>query len=228
MPRETVRLSLSGLFPPEPAATFYSTIAYPDPEEVQAREGFWFSLCRWAIVEQCRLDPSWALNEQAIRVDVFMRYNNDWLKNFSKGLRRFNHRLIVAQYLVMPQLYELTSERTLKVDGFEPNVENLCELAMAFMRSKSQDDQRNLKTRVWKPSRPVVHAAAAFALWKLARQELPEHLNPLGNMDPFFACLSSPQSLKFVLVASEIFRHQMPSLQRFKVKEEDTIQFLCD
>jgi hypothetical protein len=227
MPREAVHLCLESLFPPEPGATFFSTIAYPDPTDAAARERFWFSLCRWAILEQCRLDPTWAVSVQAIRADVFMRYNNDWWKNFSFGLRRFNHRLTVAQYILLPKLRASVFVDPIQVEGFAPTVENLGVLAMDFMKSKA-NDQRNLKTRIWNPSRPVVHAAAAFALMTFARRNLPEEVNPLGNRDPFFACLSSPELLKLIISVSEAIRKLLPFLKGLKVREEETIQFVCD
>ena len=49
---------------------------------------------------------------------------------------------IMAQYMLLPKLYEVLFDVPLKVEGFEPTVENLGILAMEFMKSKG-DDLRN-------------------------------------------------------------------------------------
>jgi hypothetical protein len=79
-------------------------------------------------------------------------------------------------------------------------------------------------SRIWGQSRPVVHAAAAYLLWE---RDLVDEFHLPANTDRFLACLASAEILKQVILASEIARLELPLIRRFRIKEEDTIQFLA-
>jgi hypothetical protein len=225
MPRETIRISLSPLFPPEAGATFFSTLAYPSPVDAIARERFWYVLCRWAIIEQCHMDRNWALSPQLIRPDVFARHNRDWWKIFIHGTKRLNHMFAVAHYVALPHfIAQHTGKPAKKVQGNEPTVERMSYLAMDSMGSR-EEDQRNFITRHLKPSRSVLHAATAFLIWHKA---LGDHLDPPREIDPFFACLAFPHLLRKIILTSEIHRRQLAKIKQFKIKEEEIIEFCLE
>jgi hypothetical protein len=225
MPRETIRISLSPLFAPEAAATFFSTLAYPQPSEVAARERFWRALCRWVVIEQCHMDRHWALTPQLIRPDVFARNNRDWQKIFMLGIKRLNRRFTVAHYVALPHFIgQHTGKRARKVQQREPTVEHMSYLAMEQMGS-TDEDQTNFKTRHLKPSRAVLHAAAAFLIW---HKDLGDQLDPPRKIDPFLACLVFPHLLRKIILTSEIHRRQLPSIRQFRIKEEEIIAFCLE
>jgi hypothetical protein len=226
MPRETVRISLSPSFPPEAGATFFSTIAYPDRSELLERDHFWFALCRWAINQQCDMDRDWALTPQLIRPDVFAHNNNDWQKILMLGINRLNRRFTVAHYVALPHFIGQHTGKRAKVvqDYDEPTVERMSYLAMEQMEIAGED-QRNFKTRHLKPSRPVLHAAAAFLIW---HKDLGDQLDPPRKIDPFFACLVFPHLLRKIILTSEIHRRQLPSIKQFRIREEEIIAFCVE
>ena len=89
MAREVVRICLTPSFPPEAGATFFSTIAYPGRSEILERDQFWFALCRWAINQRCQMDHEWKWTPQAIRPDIFLRLNTNWLQVLNRGMKRW-------------------------------------------------------------------------------------------------------------------------------------------
>ena len=104
MPRETIRISLSNPFLPEPGAIFLSTLAYPDPVDAIAREEFMLSLCRKAVLTKCKIDPAWAMIPQPIRPDVFAGPDSDWDNAYNRGVKKIEHRYIAALFIALPHL----------------------------------------------------------------------------------------------------------------------------
>jgi hypothetical protein len=222
MPRETIRISLSSLFAPEAAATFFSTIAYPNPVDAAARERFWRALCRWVVIEQCRMDRDWALTPQLIRPDVFAHNNNNWQKIVMLGIKRLNKGFAVAHYVALPHfMAQHTGQSAKPVQKYKPTVGRMSILAMKEMGS-TEKNRRNFNTRHLKPLRPVLHAIAAFLIW---HRDLGDELDPPREIDPFFACLAFPHLLRKIILTSEIHRRQLPSIRQFKIKDEEIIAF---
>ena len=78
-------------------------------------------------------------------------------------------------------------------------------------------------TRFWKPTRAVVHAAAAFLTWQ---KTICGELDPSSRLnDPMLACLFFPNLLKKIILTSEIYRRQLASITQFKINEEETVAF---
>jgi hypothetical protein len=240
MPREAIRISLSPSFPPEAGATFFSTIAYPEQSEMLERDHFWFALCRWAISQRCCIDPEWGFSPQLIRPDIFLRLNTNWLQVFNRGMKRWEDRLIVTKFLAMPHFIAQSTEMRglprvqLKIEICETNntewswpplpatVDNMSEYAIEYMGASGKT-QRNFRTRFWKPTRAVVHAAAAFLS---CGKTIYDELDPKVKIDdPVLACLHFPNFLKKIILRSEIYRRQLASITQFKIDEEETIAF---
>ena len=100
-----------------------------------------------------------------------------------------------------------------------PTVENLTVLAMDRMGWDSDANISTIKSRIWGPSRPVIHAAAML-LADIARGiSIPK--NP-----EWLPYLKDPELLRPVLLASERARLLLPRIKQFRIKEADTIQFL--
>jgi hypothetical protein len=225
MPRETIRISLSPLFPPEAGATFFSTLAYPQPGEANARQQFWRALCRWTVIEQCHMDRDWALTPQLIRPDVFAHNNSNWRKIVMLGINRLNSRFTVAQYVALPHfIAQHAGRRPEGIQRYEVTVERRIYGAMGQMKMAGED-QRNFRNRDLNPARPVLHAAAAFLIW---HKDLGDELDPPRTIDPFFACLAFPKLLGKIIQTSEIHRLQLPLIKQFIAREEEIIAFCLE
>jgi hypothetical protein len=202
------------------------------------RDHFWFALCRWAISQRCSIDPEWGFSPQLIRPDIFLRLNRNWLQVFNWGMKRWEDRLEVTKFLAMPHFIAQSrgNRRTPRVcleieaqnadfswSAVDATVEdatvvNMSDVAMEYM-GMPPDDQRNFRTRFWKPTRAVVHAAAAFLTWR-------HELGPASGIDdPVLACLHFPNLLRKIILTSEIYRQQLASITQFRIDEEETIFF---
>jgi len=218
MPRETIRISLSNPFLPEPGAIFLSTLAYPDRLDAIAREEFRLSLCRQAVLTRCEVDPGWAMTPQIIRPDIFSGPDSDWDNAYNRGRKKLEHRYIAAAFIALPHLVARFGGPK-EFEGYNVTVQNMSYLAMDFMGWEG-DSESTLKSKIWGPSRPVVHAAAAYIQWAFEPEEV---LPPIEQR-----ILAFPEALEGILKRSEIFRLGLPLVQQFTIKEEDTIQFLSD
>jgi hypothetical protein len=97
-------------------------------------------------------------------------------------------------------------------------MENMRDLAMNSMGWEGDSDA-TFQSRYWGPSRPVVHAAAAYLL--LAK----EFLWPVYIV-MFYNFIWSSELLRKVVLWSEILRKEMSRVAELKINEDDTIQFL--
>src|SRR5471032_874052 len=159
MPKEIIKLRRSRKTPYESAAHFFAILAYPEAEDRLERERFWQSLCRWAIVTRMAIEPDWGRTYQWIRPAVFSA--EDTLHNaiLKRGTKRVHQRLAAANYGALPRLEELKFGKKLKaVEGYSPTLNNMAILMGEAMGWKGDDSQATAKTKIWKPTRPVLHA----------------------------------------------------------------------
>jgi hypothetical protein len=215
-------MGLSRLPFPEPGATFFSTLAYPAVSS--ARDRFWSAIYRWAILEQCRIDADWKLKPQLIRPEMFARKNID-KKAFTLGKKILHHQFIAAHFLVLPNLKVRRPGRAYeRFERLTPTKKHMTYLAMKHM-GLGYNSKSTFHSRIWAPSRPVVHAAAAYLLWKY---DLANEVPMPDCVDPLFPCLLDHKILREMVLISEIIRVELPLISELEIKEEETIQFLPD
>ena len=86
---------------------------------------------------------------------------------------------------------------------------------------RDRDGTSTIKSRIWGPSRPVIHAAAMLLADGNARGiSIPE------NPESWLPYLKDPELLRPVLLASEFARLRLPRIKQFRIRETDTIEFL--
>jgi hypothetical protein len=220
MPRETIRISLSNPFCPEPGAIFVSKIAYPSAVDAIVRDQFMSALCRWAIKKICDNDREWAMSPQPIKAGFFLEKRADSIKPLQLGCKKLRDRLKAAVFIAARHLSaQLQGCDLIKFDGCKPTVQMLSYRAMEYMGWKG-DSESTLKSRIWGPSRPVIHAAAMLGAHGT--------LSTTKTLDDLLPYLRFPERLREVLFWSEIARLHLPLIKEFRIKEEDTIQFLAE
>jgi hypothetical protein len=221
MPRATLKLDLSNPFTIEPMAKFLTFLAYPDPADSTPRAEFCSAISRFAITGMCDMDPEWASSPQSIRPVFFLGSHSNSSKALRAGRTKLKHRFIAAAYFAMPHLNaQLQGYELVGYEQYQPTVENLAHLALGRLDWKG-DSASTVKSRMWGPSRPVVHAAAGLLMDVFSR-ELPAEESD-SWMLPYFM---DSELLRNVLLISEIARLHLPLIKQFRIKEEDTIQFL--
>ncbi|HET6247367.1 MAG TPA: hypothetical protein VFE47_06655 [Tepidisphaeraceae bacterium] len=162
MSREIVRIDVSSPHY-EAVAIFLSTLAYPN--DPVAREHFFWALCRRWIWLVSLLDDD--LHKRiVISPKILGLSDKKSTKALNAGLRSLRQRQSVGLHLILPMAFGAA-----RVNSFLPTVNNLSEMVASHLGWENAEGQSGstVKTKVWKPSWPVAHAAGAFAWFHMRR-----------------------------------------------------------
>jgi hypothetical protein len=127
----------------------------------------------------------------------------------------------------MPHLkaIELNKEPlSLTVDGFPPTVNNMA-ILMARDFDLSKGSAATTKARIWAPSKPVIHMAAAIAQLMQGMAKISEAFKDGVPYEAFF--VSAPV-LRLAIDIAEIHRLRLPEIKQFAIRGQDTIQFVAN
>ena len=227
-PRETVAIHLTSLSTCEAVSEFYSYIAYPDPTEATERKKYSIALARWAVLQRGEIDKGW--NEStdmwpSIRPIVFSQPEQLYLKTYRRGSMIWWRRAQCAFMMLLPHLVEDL------LGGLSPTVANIALVATGSF-GYSTGSQKTVELRIWGPTKPVAHAAAAVMLCLGALPDPDQEWDdehPLCYKQPFLATLFYEDVFRdFLLMPTELLRIQVPSCRRFQIREGDTIRFIAD
>jgi hypothetical protein len=225
-PRETVAIHLSSLPTHEAIAEFYSYLAYPDPVEATERKKYSIALSRWAVLERGKLDKEWNDSpDNGIRPVIFSQPEQLYLKTYRRGSLIWWRRMQCAFMMLLPNLVDTLFE------GLPYTVGNTA-LTAAVQFGYSTGSQKTVESRIWAPTKPVAHAAAAvmvcLGILDDPKQEWDDE-HSLCNKQRFLATLFYEDVFKsLVLLPAEYLRFQMPSCERFQIAGKDTIRFIAD
>jgi hypothetical protein len=142
----------------EAGALVITWLAYPDGNE-DLRDRVHAALCACAIRATAENDPEWANAPQMLKPIYALRTETE----ISRGLRQLKRRLrdrMVAARMAYPFLHEVNFGEP---PILPPGVKRLSINAMSelVLEDAGQSDPENVKTRVWRPSLPVIHLATA-------------------------------------------------------------------
>src|ERR1700730_84398 len=233
VPLEAVLISLNPSFAPEPAATFFSTIAYPLPQEIEDRKTFRYALCRWAIHKQSEADPEWAAKPQPLKLAYFLHCNKEWPGIVERRFQKINEVLISTQLIGLPHYIALRTGGQPKsvIPGYNPTSKDMsyfCVNASGMLESRDWKDNEapdtgNFSKRQWKHTRVVAHALLALLA---CRHRLAQGLRIQKNLLLSVAgCLVFPETMRLLILKSEILRKHLTSISKFKIEENQTIAF---
>jgi hypothetical protein len=187
------------------------------------RAVFCAAICRFAVTAMCENDPNWASSPQAIKPAIILVGDKDRRKALRLGSTQLGYRFKAAAFFAMPHLNaEFRGNELIKYKGFAPTVENLAALAKHRMGwDRDRDGISTIKSRIWGPSRPVIHAAAMLLFSGFTRGiTIPE------NSESWLPYLKDLELLRHVLLASEFARLRLPHIKQFRIRETDTVKFL--
>jgi hypothetical protein len=225
-PRETVAIRLSSLPTYEAVAEFYSYLAYPDPVEAVQRQKYNIALSRWAVLQRGKLDRKWNESaDNAIRPVIFSQPEQLYLKTYRRGSLRWWRRAQCAFMMLLPDLVDEL------FNGLPYTVGNAA-LTAAHQWGYSTESQKTVESRIWAPTKPIAHAAAA-AMYCLSVLDDPKREwddgHELCKKQPFLATLFYEDVFEnFILRLAEYLRFQVPSCQRFHISAKDTNRFVAD
>lgn len=225
-PRETVFLRFGSLPVYEAAAEFYAYIAYPDPLEKTQREKYRIALSRWAVLERGKIDKKWNESiEGPIWPIIFSQSQKVFEKTYQDGSNTWWRRGICAATILFPDLMEEL------LDGLAPTVGNLVGM-LGNRWGYSESSGKTIELRIWRPTKPVAHAAAA-AIYTLSILDDSKHEwdgeRQLCYQQPFLATLFYEDVFRNILLhlTSNLYL-QVPSCRRFKIASGDMINFALE
>jgi hypothetical protein len=221
MPRETIEIVLTELDPYQSGALFLATVAYPDSTLVKERNRFSQALVRWTLEWRIDHDEKWSQDYQVLRPAYFSGDEKQYANTLKRGTKQLNFALTAAQFMAMPHLRKIDTGYLENVESLEPMVYNMSILAADHL-GWGPGSYSNFKANAWGPSKPVIHAAAAYVVWQQVLWEKWGR-NPKANKNLAFLML--PEYVKEVVAISEEFRAQLKEITQFKIRDEETIQF---
>jgi hypothetical protein len=236
VPLEAVLISLNPSFAPEPAATFFSTIAYPLPQQLEDRNRFRYALCRWAIHWQSEADPEWAAKPQPLKPAFFLHCNKKWPAIVDQGIHQIDEALVSTQLIVLPHYIARRTGGHPKsvIPGYNPTSKDMsyfCVNVSGMLESRDckeneAPDTGNFSNRQWKPTRAVAHALLAFLACRHKLAQGPKRKKKLAlNMVEW---LQFPETIRQLIIKSEVLRKQLTSISKFRIEENQTIAFYFD
>ena len=146
----------------ECGAVLLALLAHPDPKEDQMRGRVVRTLCHLYLRGRKETDEAWAATPQAIKpIYAFVDP-----KDIQKDLRTFQRRLrdrMIAARMAMAYIKQHVEGKKFRLPRGLKSV-SLNQLAELVVNDLSGKDEANIETRIWRPSRPVIHLAAATAM----------------------------------------------------------------
>lgn len=188
----------------------------PEEEEKVRRESIYMSLCSWFIRDRASREPKWAERPQWIIPNQACWAEKNIRADLNSFVRRLRDR-VAAGDIAIPFLQEAETGKKPKLP---PEVRRLTlnEIVDFALPRHGMPDAGNLKSRVWRPSRPVLHLCAAWVT--LAQEHFKEHGTPL---DPMEAMLD-PGFLERFLRRAELME-PLIERSRLSVSADELIKF---
>jgi hypothetical protein len=153
----------------EAGAALIALLAYPGPMEEEQREAAHAALCNHALRVKCEREPDWGRSPQSIKPLYALRRPVN--RDLQKLRRRLRDRMVAGR-MAIGFLQEAVAGRVPELPSGIPRV-SINQMARLVMSDAGQTDPGNVETRMWRPSRPVIHIASAFQVFlQLAEPEL--------------------------------------------------------
>jgi hypothetical protein len=223
MPRQTVRIPLSSLPPYEAAAEFLSYIAFSDPKEEIQRYEYRIALSRFAITVRAISDGNWGATLQPIRPLIFSRTDRIFERILAEGNDRLHRRFVCAASIIMARL---STTRDAMVDAYVATIDNISRQLIARLLGYSRGSRATIISKIWAPTKPVAHAAAALIWTVIMDRPQSWHVeHPLLAKDLLLSTLFYPDVLESIIRISENLRVRLPRL-KLRIRSEDTIRFI--
>jgi hypothetical protein len=211
---DTHYVDLFSRYPYEVSSLVIASWACPLEKEKVLREQLYLTLCARFIRDRIRREPEWAKLPHLLIPNLTCR-SEDLLRRDVRTLeRRFKDRATAGHMAVAFLLEAETGAQPPKgVDRLSIN-----KLAGQALEARGMADEANLKSRLWRPSRSVIHLCAAWAV--LAQEHFREHSTPL---DPMEAMLR-PGFLALMLLRAERME-TLVERSRLNINADNLIRF---
>ena len=171
--KEPIQIDLKNLAVYEAGAVLLTTLLFSEPGDTDDdRGGIHASLCKWAIGMRSHSDGEWAQSPALIKP-----YYATWPEaTMNRDIKRMNKRMrnrMIAAKIVIPFLKQTETGQPVasELDVSRLTINKMAEHVLPL---SNETEVANLKSRVWAPSRPVLHLAAAVEALRQRFEKLGE------------------------------------------------------
>ncbi|MDP8998351.1 MAG: hypothetical protein M3O03_15335 [Pseudomonadota bacterium] len=143
----------------EKGAKLLSFVAYPKAEEAGKREVFRNALCHWALKHDCETHPE--DNAPITIKPAYFGFDRVQVDRHINFLDKELGKRLIAGRMAVAYLKWFKGGRIPAEFG---NIHSLSldKIVEFIFRSEGYGTPDNFETRIWRPSRPVIHFAAAL------------------------------------------------------------------
>lgn len=159
-----IGLHLDGDQPYEAGATLLTVLAWPEMiDDAHAMSQRHAALCQIFLTARIDVDPASANLAQSVKPLYF--------RQPEKNVSRFDHQLherlddrMVAARVAIPFLRVAAGQEVNLPKGVKRlSLDQITDMVLSDPLTRERDP-KNFQTRVWRPSRPVIHIASAVAV----------------------------------------------------------------
>jgi len=145
----------------EAGAMLVTLLAYPGASgsDEERRSQLHASLCAYMLRASYEVDPDLATLPQIIKPIYPLQTERDCRKSLRSLPRLLRDRMVAAR-MAYPFLKEAESGKTPALPAGLKRF-SLNQMAELVLSDAGQADAENVETRIWRPSRPVIHLATA-------------------------------------------------------------------
>jgi hypothetical protein len=163
MPATEIVIDLSREEPFEWGALLTTIMAFPEREPPESlMESCFLSLCSLAIRGRVAIEPA-LVNQRLAMKPAYALHDSAFLDRDMRHVeKRLQHRMLAGKMCV-PFLQEASTRMRLELP---PGIERLfvSQMAEMVLEESGYSDAKHVVERIWYPSRPVIHFAAATTI----------------------------------------------------------------
>ncbi len=198
----------------EGGATLLAVLAWPDVlDDDKAMAERHAAICQLYLQAKADVDQDWAMTLQVIK-PLYM--SRPWPEVLAYE-RQLQHRLRVrmaAARMALPFIIE--DERSGVTPKWPKGTLSLNKMAERVIDDTGESDTSNIKKRVWRPSRPVIHIAAAVAI-AVDQGAAAERVISVIEL------LDDPAVIKWVVEVAAQFAEIITSTPRFRISSDQLV-----
>src|SRR6202048_5397646 len=151
----------------EAGALLVTLLAFPEASD-ETQGNVHASLCNYALKVRSAIEPDWTIVPQPMKPFYAFRSESDCNRDWRTLVRRWRDRMVAGR-MGIAFLKEALPGQVLELP---PTVKRLSinQLAELVLDDTRFTEPHNVETRIWRPSRPVVHLASAIQVYSSLRE----------------------------------------------------------
>ena len=201
----------------EIGAALVTFLAYPAKENTdEMRGGIHRLLCGLALRARCEVDPQWANSPRRIK-PIYAFCNDQEINRTWKTMKRRCRDRMAAGRMAIAFLKEAESGQVPKLPLGVKRL-SLNQIAELVRRDAGQSDAVNVISRVWRPSLPVIHLAAAIQVIFQRYSASGAGELTVGDL------ITNRRLIKIVIQTAQTYEGLIAKIHRPRIKPADLIQ----